>query len=125
MLALMKPSTDRTTRLLGWALVAIVSCISPLASCGGGASSKPGDKASTSSSTTTATAAEPEKDRGTLDPRGKSWGGWRWKGKRDNCFYLVDNQCFDDREAACQAAGCEADDCRTDRGAPAKVSCDN
>ncbi|ACY12955.1 hypothetical protein [Haliangium ochraceum] len=54
-----------------------------------------------------------------------SGDGWRWEGERNACIYLVDRQCFDDRAAACSAAGCAGSDCRanTEKAVPAKVSC--
>ena len=54
---------------------------------------------------------------------GKSWGGWRWKGKRDDCFFVVKNKCFDNQADACAAAGCDEDRCKLTGGGPAKVSC--
>lgn len=56
-------------------------------------------------------------------PEGKDWGGWRWKGKRDDCFFKVDNACFDSLAAACKKAGCKGDACQHDKSAPANVSC--
>ena len=55
---------------------------------------------------------------------GKRWGGWRWKGKREDCFFVHDNQCFATLEEACKAAKCKMADCVQDDGAPAKVSCE-
>lgn len=62
-------------------------------------------------------------DRGKGSAKDKSTNGWRWAGKRGDCFYLVDNRCFDKREAACKAARCGSGACATDDGAPAKVRC--
>ena len=56
-------------------------------------------------------------------PEGKDWGGWRWKGKRDDCFFKVGNKCFDSRAQACKAAGCKGDTCEHDGSAPANVTC--
>ncbi len=56
-------------------------------------------------------------------PEGKSWGGWRWKGKRDDCFFVHANRCFDNQADACRAAGCSEDRCRITGGGPAQVSC--
>jgi hypothetical protein len=58
-----------------------------------------------------------------VSEEGKSWGGWRWKGKRDDCFFVHGNQCFDQLAAACKAAGCGEDSCTHDKAAPANVSC--
>ena len=35
---------------------------------------------------------------------GKRWGGWRWKGDRDRCYYIFRNHCFETQTAACKAA---------------------
>jgi hypothetical protein len=56
-------------------------------------------------------------------PEGKDWGGWRWKGQRDDCFFKVGNDCFDSLAAACKKAGCKGDACVHDKSAPANVSC--
>jgi len=58
------------------------------------------------------------------DPEGKSWGGWRWKGQRDDCFFVVKNHCYAKLDAACAAAGCDEDHCLLAGGGPAKVSCE-
>jgi hypothetical protein len=68
--------------------------------------------------------AEAAADGAESDPDSSGRKSWRWKGTRDQCFYLVGNECFSDRDAACQAAGCAASDCSTDSKAPASVSCD-
>jgi hypothetical protein len=49
--------------------------------------------------------------------------GWRWKGKREACMFLLGKQCFDKREAACTAAGCGGDTCLSSNAVPAQVSC--
>lgn len=59
-----------------------------------------------------------------VSEEGKRWGGWRWKGKREDCFYVHRNQCFASLDEACRAAKCGKDDCVHDEAAPAKVSCD-
>jgi hypothetical protein len=59
-----------------------------------------------------------------VSDQGKSWGGWRWKGKREDCFYVHRNQCYATLDAACTAAKCKKSDCTHDEGAPAKVSCE-
>ncbi len=58
-----------------------------------------------------------------VSPKGKKWEGWRWKGDRDNCIFIVKNQCFAEQQPACAAAECEEDACIVEDGAPAKVSC--
>jgi hypothetical protein len=59
-----------------------------------------------------------------VSEHGKKWGGWRWKGKREDCFYVHKNQCHASLEEACRAAKCKKADCVHDDGAPAKVSCE-
>ncbi len=58
-----------------------------------------------------------------VSENGKRWGGWRWKGKRNRCYYIVGNRCFETEAEACKAAGCKAKGCRTDDSAPIQVSC--
>ncbi len=58
-----------------------------------------------------------------VSAEGKEWGGWRWKGDRDNCVYIYENECFAKKTAACKAAGCPGQGCLEKHGAPAKVSC--
>jgi hypothetical protein len=79
--------------------------------CGGSQSAEPGQGE---------TAAEEETP---VSEEGKKWGGWRWKGKRDNCFFLFENECYDSLGAACRAAKCGKSDCEHDDSAPAVVSC--
>lgn len=61
-----------------------------------------------------------------VSEEGKSWGGWRWKGRRQDCFFLYKNRCFSSLKKACQAARCkrEGADCVYDDSAPAHVSCE-
>jgi hypothetical protein len=56
------------------------------------------------------------------DPKTKEKGSWRWKGKRDLCYFVVENKCFADEKSACEAAECDSG-CIVDKGAPAKVTC--
>jgi hypothetical protein len=66
------------------------------------------------------------KASGEIDPSddGKSWGGWRYSGARDDCFFVVGQRCFSEREAACKAAACkDGSRCRTEGGGPATVVC--
>lgn len=81
-----------------------------LPACGGGGANK--DE----------TAAEPGSTEKVTE-QGKKWGGWRWKGERDDCFFLHDNKCFDSLAKACKAAKCAEGACQHDESAPAKVSC--
>lgn len=54
----------------------------------------------------------------------KDWGGWRYKGDRSECFFIVGSKCFKTEAAACSAAKCKAPQkCRADGAGPAQVSC--
>jgi hypothetical protein len=69
-------------------------------------------------------AAPAEPTGANLTPSRKGTGeGWRWKGNRAACMFLVGKQCFDKREAACKAAGCAGDACKISNAVPAAVSC--
>ena len=65
------------------------------------------------------------KRKGEDDGAPKSWGRWRYKGDRDNCFFEVDGKCFKTENAACQAARCKKPArCVTTGAGPAQVSCE-
>lgn len=69
--------------------------------------------------------ADPDegKDKNPVSEKGKNWGGWRWKGKRDNCFYVQENKCFETEALACKAAACGDKKCVVEEGAPSEVTC--
>lgn len=98
----------------GIALTALLA----LTACGGGGNE------GTRSSSADEDAAATRKEK-PVPEEGKKWGGWRWKGRRQDCFFRVGNECHSTLEAACKAAGCGKSDCVQDDGAPAKVSCEN
>ena len=52
----------------------------------------------------------------------KSWGGWRYQGARDDCFFVVERKCFVTLADACAAAACKAG-CETSGAGPATVTC--
>lgn len=54
---------------------------------------------------------------------GKQWGGWRYRGSRDECFFVVGRTCFKEEKAACKAAKCGKGKCKVEGGGPATVSC--
>lgn len=64
------------------------------------------------------------KDKDDVSEQGKEWGGWRWKGNRDNCVYVHENKCYAKKKAACKAAGCDGRACLEKSGAPAKIRCE-
>lgn len=68
-------------------------------------------------------AAKKKRPKASADD-GKKWGGWRWKGTRDDCFFRVGKGCFDSFEKACKGASCGKRKCLKDDGAPAKVYCE-
>ena len=92
--------------------VTLAAFLGLIAACGGsgpeGAKSPEGDK-----------AAEEEE----VPSEGKKWGGWRWKGKRNDCFFIYKNECFSSLKQACRRARCGDAECEHDDSAPAKVSC--
>ena len=64
------------------------------------------------------------KAHGGLDREPQRWGGWRYQGDRDDCFYVIGRHCFKSRPAACEAARCKAPKkCDVSGGGPATVSC--
>jgi hypothetical protein len=68
--------------------------------------------------------AEREPDGDKLSDKGKKWGGWRYQGSRDDCFFLVKRRCFTKRADACAAARCGKKQCVVEGGGPATVSCE-
>ncbi len=65
-------------------------------------------------------AANPEEP---VSGEGKHWGGWRYQGTRDDCFFVVGRRCFDDEHKACAAAKCKSGECDVTGGGPATVTC--
>jgi hypothetical protein len=72
-----------------------------------------------------AKAEKAESDEEAVDGNGKKWGGWRYQGRRDDCFFLVKRKCFDNRADACGAARCGKNKCVVDGGGPATVRCES
>lgn len=111
---------DVTRALSVVLLVALLACSG---SRGKGAASKdrdddPGEGQS---------AAAPGPPRNYEDEAGKDeFGAWRWKGKRNDCFYVVGNKCFTELDDACDAARCKKQKktCETEGGGPATVRCE-
>lgn len=58
-----------------------------------------------------------------VDPPGKHWGGWKYQGDREDCFYVVGRKCFRSKKVACGAAKCPMAQCKTVGGGPASVEC--
>jgi len=58
------------------------------------------------------------------DTNAGKWGGWRYQGDRNECFYVVGRRCFKSENAACQAARCRSPKkCDVVGGGPATVGC--
>lgn len=62
-------------------------------------------------------------DKDGVSEKGKQWGGWRYQGKREDCFFKLERQCFATKAEACKAAGCSGKSCQGDSSAPVNVSC--
>ena len=85
--------------------------------CGGGAA--------TSNEPTTAKEKQHREAvaKGEVDPSGGKFGGWRYTGDRNDCFFVVGKRCFKTDAAACKFAKCGARKCDIVGGGPATVSC--
>lgn len=93
--------------------------------CGGASSNKASeDEGDDDESGDAGPTTKRKKMERPVSEEGKKWGGWRWKGKREDCFFMHKNQCFATLEEACRAAKCKKAECVHDEGAPAKVSCE-
>jgi hypothetical protein len=60
------------------------------------------------------------------DPKStpNKWGGWKYKGARDDCYFVVGRTCFKTEKEACTAARCRSPKkCEVVGGGPATVSC--
>jgi len=60
---------------------------------------------------------------GELDAKDGKWGGWRYTGDRNECFFVVGRRCFKTAGAACAHARCGGKKCVTTGGGPATVAC--
>lgn len=58
------------------------------------------------------------------DENTKKWSGWRYKGERNDCFYVVGRACFKTEQQACAKAACKAPKkCDVSGAGPATVTC--
>jgi hypothetical protein len=60
---------------------------------------------------------------GEADRTSGKWGGWRYTGDRNDCFFVVGRRCFKTEASACAAARCGKKNCETSGGGPATVAC--
>jgi hypothetical protein len=97
-----------------WLLVLLVAACS-------GSSSKAGSGHTAAERARSEQAASGEKDMDV--PKGGSWGGWRYQGSTDSCFFVVGRKCFEEETAACRAAKCGKKKCKVEGGGPATISC--
>ena len=101
------------------ALAAAVIAVGAVGACGGGQKTEGDDEPTTAA----------EKQRREVKPKGDTgggkWGGWRYQGERDDCFFVVGRKCFKSEKSACSAARCKTPAaCKITGGGPASVSCD-
>lgn len=61
--------------------------------------------------------------KGEVDAPGGKFGGWRYTGDRNECFFVVGKRCFKTEAAACKFAKCGPRKCDVVGGGPATVSC--
>lgn len=68
--------------------------------------------------------AREDKANGEAGPGAKKWGGWRYKGERDDCFFVVGAHCYKTEPAACAAAKCKTPKkCVATGAGPATLTC--
>jgi hypothetical protein len=80
-----------------------------------------GERATRAGAKTPVTVKEDAEPR--TAAKGKKWGGWRYQGARDDCFFRFKRRCFTKRADACAAARCGKKQCVIEGGGPAIVSC--
>lgn len=90
--------------------------ITLLGACGGGSSSNDPQTAKEKQ------ALEDKEEGGSQNSR--KWGGWRYKGNRNDCFFVVGRNCFKTEAEACKIASCKAPKkCASTGAGPATVAC--
>ena len=60
--------------------------------------------------------------KGEVDKSNSKWGGWRYTGNRDDCFYVIGRKCFKTKDDACNTCKKGAK-CEVVGGGPATVTC--
>src|SRR5262245_14836120 len=58
-----------------------------------------------------------------LSGEGRAWGGWRYAGDPDDCFFVVGRRCFATEASACKAAKCGKGRCESSGAGPAQIRC--
>jgi hypothetical protein len=99
-----------------WLSLALVAPLS--LGCGGG-----GPPKSDEPTTAKEKQRREAEANGETDANGGKWGGWRYTGDRNDCFFVVGRRCFKSEAAACTAARCGKRKCETTGGGPAAVAC--
>lgn len=105
---------------LAFAVIVVGGCAGERASGGAAAGPRAPRTAAERARAEKATAGEGDQVSGA----GKKWGGWRYQGSRDECFFLVKRKCYDKRAEACTAARCGGKRCVVEGGGPATVRCE-
>jgi hypothetical protein len=95
-----------------------------LAACAGERAGKPGPRAPRTAAERARAEHAATEEGAQVSDRGKKWGGWRYQGSRDDCFFLVKRPRFDKRAEACAAARCGKKQCVIEGGGPATVRCE-
>ncbi len=104
-------------------LLALALALGVASACGGEPATRKGSKKPESAGAR-ARAEKAASNEDSVSGDGKKWGGWRYQGRRDDCFFLVKRRCFDARAEACAAARCGKKQCVVEGGGPATVRCE-
>ena len=113
----MAPGSSRCSIALAFALC--VAVVAPLLAVGCGGEPPRADEPKTAREKQRREAAA----HGEADAGSGKWGGWRYTGERNECFFVVGLRCFKTEAAACAAAACGKRKCEVTGGGPATVSC--
>ena len=107
-----------------WIAALALCCFVPLSACDSGGGVKEAEEPAQRRSTADAQKKKKKSDFVPVSEKGKKWGGWRWKGKSDDCFYVAKNRCFTELKPACAAAKCGDKACESYGAAPISVICE-
>jgi hypothetical protein len=98
----------------------VLALLLTVGACGGERAGGPRPRTAKASKESTTTKEPPE---ARASDKGKKWGGWRYQGARDDCYYRFKRRCFTKRADACAAARCGKKQCTLDGAGPAIVTC--